>query len=147
LSITTKRARIEAEAFLNDGTRFNHFYRTTFLTEHRHPMNVALHCVGVLGGLAFLAGALLSPWRWAALLAPLVHAAPGLLGHRWFERSEAVGDLRVTRRDFPLWWFLVANHLLAWDVLRGRAPSRATSPRRPDVEGLHRNTHDRDAHL
>jgi hypothetical protein len=57
----------------------------------------------------------------ALLLFPVVHAAPGLLGHRLFERDAVVGDLRVTRTDFPKAWFIAANHVLAWEVLSGRS--------------------------
>jgi hypothetical protein len=97
--------------------RFSQFYRDHFLAEHRHPANVALHVVGTLAGVAFVAAALLSPKPWVAWLFPVVHAAPGLIGHRLFERNAAVGDLRVTRSDFPPWWFIAANHRLTFDVL------------------------------
>jgi hypothetical protein len=52
------------------------------------------------------------------LLFPVVHALPGLVGHRLFERDAAVGDVRVLRRDFSPLWFIVANHLMAWQLLR-----------------------------
>jgi hypothetical protein len=101
---------------------FGQFYQDHFLDEHRQPLNVALHMLGTLAGLAWLPLTLLSSWPWLALLFPAVHAAPGLLGHRLVERNAAVGDLRVLRTDFPRWWFIVANHRMTWDVLRGRWP-------------------------
>jgi hypothetical protein len=99
---------------------FDTFYREHYLAEHRHPANVALHVLGTLAALAFAAWALVSPWPGLALLFPLVHAAPGLLGHRLFERNAAVGDLRITRRDFSALWFIAANHRLTWSIVTGR---------------------------
>lgn len=102
---------------------FAAFYRTHYLAEHSAPGNVALHVLGTVAGLAWIPATLASSYPWLALMFPLVHAAPGLLGHRWFERNPTVGDLRVLRRDFPPHWFIAANHRLAWDLLR-RALSR-----------------------
>ena len=100
--------------------RFSNFYRHHFLAEHRHPANVALHVAGTIAGVVFVVAALGSRWPWAALLYPVVHAAPGLVGHRLFERNAVVGDVRVTRTDFPLWWFIAANPRLTLDVLLRR---------------------------
>jgi hypothetical protein len=100
--------------------RFDTFYREVFLPEHRHPANVALHVAGTLAALALVSWAL---WRgpgWLALPFPLVHAAPGLLGHRLFERNAAVGDLRVTRQDHSPLLFIFANHRMTWQLLTGR---------------------------
>lgn len=111
---------------------FPAFYRQVFLPEHRHPANVALHVAGTLVGLGFLAAvAARGAWPWA-LLFPVVHAVPGLVGHRLFERNAVVGDVRVLRTDYPGWWFLVANHRLAVSVLTGRwsAARTAAEPRR-----------------
>jgi hypothetical protein len=99
---------------------FAEFYQHHFLPEHRHPANVALHVAGTLASALAAAAALLSPWPWLALAWPLLHAAPGLLGHRLFERNAAVGDLRITRTDFPPHWFIAANHRLTAEVLLGR---------------------------
>jgi hypothetical protein len=57
-------------------------------------------------------------WAWG-LLYPVVHAAPGLIGHRLFERNAEVGDVRLDRTDHPLWWFIIGNHLMFLDVLFG----------------------------
>jgi len=99
--------------------RFADFYREVFLPEHAHPVNRALHVAGTLAGLGYLVWVLTLPvWPWVLALGlfPLVHAAPGLTGHRLFERSAAVGDARWRRQDFPAWWFIAANHRLtaAW---------------------------------
>jgi hypothetical protein len=48
----------------------------------------------------------------------VVHAVPGLIGHRWLERNVAVGDARWRRTDFPGWWFIVANHRMTAERLR-----------------------------
>lgn len=95
------------------------FYRDVFAGEHRHPLNVALHIFGVVASAGLVVYAVWSGMYLLALLYPVVHAAPGLIGHRLFERNAAVGDLRITRGDFPLWWFIVGNHVMAWNVLFG----------------------------
>ena len=103
---------------------FDLFYREVFLPEHRHPVNVALHMLGTFAGLAFVPVVLAMPLAWypALLLFPLVHAAPGLLGHRLLERNITVGDARWRRRDYPRWWFIVANHRMTFERLTGRTP-------------------------
>lgn len=100
-----------------DRPDFRDFYRDHFRAEHRHPANVALHVTGTLVSAAYLVAALVSPIPWLALLYPVVHAAPGLLGHRLFERNEAVGDVRVLRRDFSPLWFIAGNQLLTLELL------------------------------
>jgi hypothetical protein len=89
---------------------FNEFYDYHFLPEHRHPGTVATHVLGTLLGISLVPLALTIWPVWTLLLFPIVHAAPGLLGHRLFERNEQVGDLRVTRTDFSPLWFIAANH-------------------------------------
>lgn len=107
---------------------FNDFYRQVFLAEHQHPVNRALHMGGTLVGMVYVAFIALQPpgpgW-WALALFPVVHAAPGLLGHRLFERNESVGDLRWRRSDFPAWWFIVANHRLTAEWALGPLLKRA----------------------
>ncbi len=107
------------------------FCRDVFPDEHRHPVNVALHLFGVVAGIALIVAALTAwPW-WTALAFPIVHVAPGLIGHRFFERNEEVGDARITRTDYPLYWFLIANHIMAAQVMTGcwkRRPSPADRP-------------------
>jgi hypothetical protein len=99
---------------------FKQFYTHTFLPEHQQPLNVALRVFGTVAGLVWLvAMPFLGLW-YLVLLFPAVHAVPGLIGHRLVERSAAVGDIRVTRKDFPVWWFIVGNHLMTWDLVRGR---------------------------
>jgi hypothetical protein len=98
---------------------FGDFYQQVFLPEHQHPVNRALHVIGAIAGLAYLAWVLMLPaWPgWMALaFFPVVHAAPGLLGHRWHERNDDAGDLRWRRTDFPAWWFIVGNHRLVGDI-------------------------------
>ena len=99
---------------------FATFCRDVFPAEHRHPANLALHVLGVLAGLALIVAACtIWPW-WTVLGFPIVHVAPGLIGHRLFERNEEVGDVRLTRNDHPLYWFLIANHIMAFKLLTGR---------------------------
>ncbi len=93
---------------------FQAFYRDHFQAEHRHPVNRGLHIFGTLLGTAFVPAALLSSWPWLVLLYPVVHAALGLIGHRLFERSAQVRDVRVLRNDFSLLWFIAGNHVLTY---------------------------------
>jgi hypothetical protein len=97
---------------------FATFYRDHYLPEHRHPANVALHVAGTVGAVGLTIWAVSSPLPWLALLFPVIHAAPGLIGHRLFERSATVGDVRVLRTDFPALWFIVANHRLTFETAR-----------------------------
>lgn len=92
------------------------FYQGHFQAEHQHPINCGLHVFGTLLGTAFVPVVLLSPWVWAVALYPVVHAAPGLIGHRLFERNVQVGDVRVLRKDFSPLWFIAGNHVLTYEV-------------------------------
>jgi hypothetical protein len=96
---------------------FIQFYRGAYRDEHGHPMNIALHVFGTLAGVGLIIAGLtiISPW-WM-LLFPIIHAAPGLIGHRLIERSDTHGDTRLLRTDFPLYWFIIANHLLTVKLL------------------------------
>jgi hypothetical protein len=119
LQLASYAARVDTlGAFMSTATiPFDRFYETVFLPEHRHPANVALHVAGTVLGLLLLPAA---PWLgapWAVLLFPVVHAAPGLIGHRWFERDAAVGDVRVLRRDHSPLRFIAANHRMTWELL------------------------------
>jgi|GEM_PF-1720877 len=96
---------------------FIEFYRTQYREEHRNAANVALHIVGVFAGLGVIGWALAAGPLWSAVLFPIAHAIPGLVGHRLFERHGAVGDIRVFRQDVPGWWFLIANHMLLADLI------------------------------
>jgi hypothetical protein len=101
---------------------FAHFYGDVFLPEHQHPVNRALHIAGTLAGLAYAAWVFTLPaWPWwlALVFFPVVHAGPGLIGHRLFERNTAVGDARWRRTDFPRWWFIVGNHRMTFAWLVG----------------------------
>jgi hypothetical protein len=97
---------------------FRDFYSNHFLPEHQHPINVALHVFGTVAGLVFACAALVSSMPYLVLLFPVVHAVPGLVGHRLFERNAAVGDVRVLRKDFSPLWFIVADHVMTFDLLR-----------------------------
>jgi hypothetical protein len=102
---------------------FSQFYSEVFRDEHHHPVNIALHILGVVAGLCLLIAAFTVLPLWSALAFPVVHAVPGLIGHRLFERNEAVGDMRLSRKDYPLYWFIIANHRMAWDWVRYKLPS------------------------
>jgi hypothetical protein len=109
---------------------FSQFYQAVFLPEHANAVNVGLHVFGTLAGLAYLGwiaystavlGAL--DWKIALpllLLFPVIHAVPGLIGHRLLERNASVGDVRVTRKDYSPLWFIVANHIMTFELMLGR---------------------------
>ncbi len=96
---------------------YQNFYRTVFLAEHRSTIAIATHVFGTLLGILWLVFAIVSKDYWFCLLFPIVHAAPGLIGHRIAERNPEVGDIRITRKDFPLWWFIVGNHQMSWELI------------------------------
>jgi hypothetical protein len=56
---------------------------------------------------------------WWALAFPVVHAVPGLIGHRLFERNAQLGDVRVFQGEYPGLWFMAANHMMMIEVLTG----------------------------
>jgi hypothetical protein len=124
---------------------FATFYREVFLPEHQHPLNVALHIAGTVAGLAWIPLTLAAPglWKFAILLFPLVHGAPGLMGHRLLERNAAVGDARWRRTDFSPWMFILANHRLTAERLlldHLVEPLRALTGRKARTYGNHRVT-------
>jgi hypothetical protein len=96
---------------------FSQFYRHVFRPEHQHIGDVALHVAGTLGSLLFVAAMVLIGKPWWALLHPVLHALPGLLGHRLWERNASVGDVRLTRKDYSPLWFIAGNHVMTWDLL------------------------------
>ncbi len=91
---------------------FLEFYRHAYWDEHKVPINLAFHICGTVGGILLLLASLTIVSPWWALAFPVVHIGPGLLGHRLFERAEAIGDARIFRTDVSGWWFIVANHMM-----------------------------------
>jgi hypothetical protein len=103
---------------------FDEFYEQVFLPEHQAPYNRLAHLFGTFLGLMWVALCLANAWFWLLLLFPVVHAVPGLIGHRIFERNPAIGDIRVNRKDHSPLWFIAANHRLALDFILGRLGKR-----------------------
>ncbi len=99
---------------------FDDFYNGAFIQEHQHPLTIALHVFGTVAGLLWLVVTPILGMWYLIILFPIVHAVPGLIGHRLFERNKEVGDVRITRKDFPIVWFIIANHRLTWDLIRRR---------------------------
>jgi hypothetical protein len=96
---------------------FRIFYADHYLPDHRHPANVALHVLGTLASGGGLVAALISPMPWLAVLYPVVHAVPGLIGHRLFDRNREIGDVRFIGGKFPNLWFIAANHILTASLI------------------------------
>jgi hypothetical protein len=96
---------------------FIEFYREAYWGEHKVPINIAIHMAGTIAGILLLVASLTVISAWWALAIPVVHVVPGLIGHRLFERAEAIGDARVFRTDVPGWWFIVANHMMTVRML------------------------------
>ncbi len=101
---------------LNFKIRFKNFYNDVFLPEHQNTFTVFFHVLGTLMGLLLFPVTifLISPF-WI-LSFPIVHGLPGILAHKFFERNEKVGDLRINRKDYPLLWFIFANHILTYQI-------------------------------
>jgi hypothetical protein len=98
--------------------KFDEFYSTVFLKEHQNKWNVGFHMIGTLASVYLLTGVVTGKYHFRHLLAyPFLLTVPGLIGHRLFEPSPQVGDLRILRDDFPAYWFLVGNYVMTWDVL------------------------------
>jgi hypothetical protein len=104
---------------------YSQFYNSVFLAEHRSTIAIATHVFGTVLGLAWVAWALYAHHYWLLLAFPILHAVPGLIGHRIAERNPDVGDIRITRKDFPLWWFIVGNHQMSWELISKGAYWRA----------------------
>lgn len=94
--------------------KFRQFYKSTFLPEHSSLANRLLHYLGVYFGLAVISASVIYSNGWLLLAFLPAHVLPGLLGHYFFEQSKNVGHLRVNRKDYPIYWFLAANHLMAF---------------------------------
>jgi hypothetical protein len=108
---------------------FETFYRTTYREDHKHPANRALHMIGTVAGLAMLVASVTVIPLWWALSFPFVHAVPGLIGHRLFDRNEALGDIRIFSGTVPVYWYMIANHLMTVDVVWSTLPGRRRHPR------------------
>lgn len=102
-------------------TTFREFYRGAYQDDHKTLPNKVLHIFGTISGLMLLLASLTVIPIWWALLFPIVHAAPGLLGHRLFERNPELGDVRFVGGHYPGLWFIWANHLMTaqalWDLI------------------------------
>jgi hypothetical protein len=98
-------------------SNFIYFYRNVFLNEHQHWGTIVLHVVGTVAGLLWIPFCFWIELPWLLIAFPAVHAVPGLIGHRLFERNEDVGDLRVTRKDYSPLWFIAANHLMSIEII------------------------------
>lgn len=96
--------------------KFVTFYDEDFTSEHQNSANVFLQILGTIGSDAFVIWAAVSSLWWLIILYPVVHALPGLIGHRLFEKNTELGNVRINRTDFPLWWFIIANHILTFRV-------------------------------
>jgi hypothetical protein len=93
------------------------FYHGAYHNDHKTWPNRSLHIIGTLAGLALLVASVTIMPLWCALAFPVVHALPGLIGHRLFERNFVLGDLRFVDGHYPPLWFIVANHIMTWEVL------------------------------
>lgn len=95
---------------------FWEFYRGPYHNDHKSSANRAMHIIGTIGGLSLVIASLtVIPIYWAIAF-PIVHALPGLIGHRLFERNLEIGDIRFTAQRYPNIWFIVANHLMTCEV-------------------------------
>ena len=108
---------------------FMQFYRGAYHDDHVTWGNRTFHIAGTVSGIALLAASFTVIPVWWALAFPVVHAVPGLIGHRLFERNAELGDVRVFRGNYPRLWFVLANHMMTaqvfWDLIMLRRARRA----------------------
>jgi hypothetical protein len=107
------------------------FYKGAYAYDHQTGPNRALHMLGTILALWLLVACFTTLPIWWALAFPLVHALPGLLGHRLFERNHEIGDFRFAAGKYPNLWFIAANHIMTFEVLTYplRALWRRIAPR------------------
>jgi hypothetical protein len=107
---------------------FKQFYNGAYRNDHATMGNRVFHIVGTLAGLALIAASLTILPLWWAFAFPVVHAGPGLIGHRLFERNSVLGDVRVFQGMYPGHWYMLANHIMTGhallDILTLRARRR-----------------------
>ncbi len=92
------------------------FYRGAYQEDHKAWQNKALHIFGTLSGVALLIASLTVIPIYCALAFPVVHAVPGLIGHRFFDRNLELGDVRFIGGKYPNLWFMAANHLMTGET-------------------------------
>ena len=122
-------------------------YWDIFVLKHQHPVNIALHALGVVIFYGLLVAAL---WRqnfWLLLLLPSSQLA-GLLGHRLFERSyidaqDAVFSLRASRSLNRMFYRILTGRYgdemrqkkaVLREYLQGREGVRPGPAARPNVD-------------
>jgi len=101
-------------------SEFKKFYEETFLFEHQNRFNRYFHYLGVYLSLMVFPLALYLSNAFILLAYLPVHGIPGLVGHYLFERNNAVGNVRVDRKDYPISWFILANNWMAAQSLFGK---------------------------
>ena len=77
------------------------FYHGAYADDHATWPNRALHLFGTFSGLALIIASITVIPVYCVLAFPIVHAVPGLIGHRLFERNAALGDVRVFSGTHP----------------------------------------------
>jgi hypothetical protein len=97
---------------------FMQFYHSAYRDDHSTWPNRAFHITGTIAGLTLLAASFTVIPVWWALAFPVVHAVPGLIGHRLFERNPEMGDMRVFHGNYPGLWYMAANHMMTAQTLR-----------------------------
>lgn len=100
--------------------KFLTFYYETFLFEHQNRSNRYFHYFGVYLSLCVIPVCIHFSNPFVLLAYLPIHGVPGLLGHYLFEKNKDVGDLRVNRKDYPIYWFIAANNLMAFQALVGK---------------------------
>jgi hypothetical protein len=101
-------------------SEFKKFYEEVFLLEHQSRLNRYLHYLGVYLSFMVIPLAIYFSNIFLLLAYLPVHVIPGLLGHYLFERNSTIGNIRIDRRDFPIFWFILANILMAAQGLVGK---------------------------
>lgn len=98
-------------------TRFYLFYNKVYLPEHQDPRTVFFHALGTVMGLIWIPVSIVFLHPITIVCFPVIHGVPGILAHRFFERNEEVGNLRINRKDYSNLWFMLANHIFTFQLI------------------------------
>lgn len=101
-----------------------------YLSEHRHPLNRALHAVGSLGGLAWLAAAVYFGRPWLVLGGLLNGYGFAWIGHFVVERNRPA-TFRYPLKSFLCDWrmlYLVLTFRMGRELSLLEAPGEVLEP-------------------
>jgi len=99
---------------------FREFY-PFYLSEHRNPTCRKLHFIGSSLVLGLLLAAIVTPYRWLALLIPFAGYGFAWVGHFKYEKN------RPATFKYPAWSF-AGDWVMYWQLLTGKIPFEERDP-------------------